>query len=132
MDNGQFPKQMDLATKTGENSFEAQNTFSENLTVEPQETIRKINEMTEPNLVSSAEKREIHMEMPPGEDTEILKEESDKANSEIRGYGDNGKFGNGNFKDMKKAIVAASDNPHSLNDAIQELSEVISGIKKAA
>lgn len=132
MDNGQFPKQMDLATKTGEKSFEAQNDFAGNLNQGPQETIRKIDEIANPELVLSEEKKEVQMEMPPGEEVKIPENESDKANLEIRDFGNNGKFGSGNFAEMKKVIIAASNNPHELNDAIQELSEEISGIKKAA
>ncbi len=132
MDNGQFPKQMDLATKTGENSFEAQNDFTGNLNQGPQETIRKIDEIANPELALSEEKKEIQMEMPPGEEVEIPENESDKANLEIRDFGNNGKFGSGNFAKMKKVIVAASNNPYELANAIQELSEETSGIKKAA
>lgn len=128
MDNGQLSKKTNLVSEVNAELSEVQNVFQEDLNSGPRETIEQIDAIAETNLESG---KKIRMEMPPGEDAKNLEIDSSNANLEIRGYGDNGKFGNGNFKDMKKAIIAASNNPHELNDAIQELSEEISGAKKA-
>ena len=128
MDNGQLSKKTNLVSGANAESLEVQNVFQEDLSSGPRETIEQIDAIAETNLESG---EKIQMEMPPGEDAKNLEIDSSNANLEIRGYGDNGKFGNGNFKDMKKAIIAASNDPHELNDAIQELSEEISGAKKA-
>ncbi len=130
--NNQLSKGDFVGSPSEGKDFGVQNISPNNLSQKPQETLRTIDAIANQDLVMPEGKKEIPLEMPPEEKVAEPKNESDEANLEIRGYGDNGKFGNENFKDMKKAIVAASDNPHSLNDAIQELSEEISGnVEKA-
>ena len=130
--NSQLSKGSLIGNSDRGKGFEIQNTFPDGPSQKSQETLRTIDSIANQNLITSEKRDEVPLEMPPGEDAEIPKTESDKANLKIRGYGDNGKFGNGNYDDMKKTIVAASEDPYSLNNAIDELSREVSGLGKVA
>ena len=131
----QFPgRQNDRLGGSGmKNNHEAQNAsrvdFSEkNATDTTDTTVDAIQKIAESGVVDE----KVVMEMPPDENLKKTEEDSEVANSMIRDFGNNGKFGNGNFTEIKKIIGDASNNPHGLNDAIQELSEETSGLKKVA
>lgn len=128
----QFPDRQNnqLGGLEVKSDLEAQNASQ---VVSPEKNVDTTVDAIQKIAESGVSNEKIAMEMPPEENLEESKENSEVANSMIRDFGNNGKFGNGNYRDMRGAIVRASEDPYNLNDAIQELSEEINGnIKKAA
>ncbi|MBR3368814.1 hypothetical protein IKG45_03435 [Candidatus Saccharibacteria bacterium] len=125
----QFPDRQNnqLGGLEVKSDLEAQNASQ---VVSPEKNVDTTVDAIQKIAESGVSNEKIVMEMPP---EESLKGDSEVANSMIRDFGNNGKFGNGNYRDMRGAIVRASEDPYNLNDAIQELFEEINGnMKKAA
>lgn len=125
MDNSQSLEKENLVAGTGEEYSERQETFPEDANQVPKNTIEQIDASVDPSSVSSKDREKVEMEMPP----EVDKDSVNNTNLMISHIGDDKTITNSEFKDTKNSIIRASSDPFRLNEAIEQVSERITGVK---